>query len=93
MYSMSLLCPSLPPSAVILFSVSVVVFPAGMNTVEVQNRRLCGPSADKFNLGSCELGWAFIVIIVGTVVGLVASALSWTPLRWRDRDDSHSYSI
>jgi len=43
--------------------------------------------------GSCELGWAYIVICFGTAMGLIATALAWTPVRWGDRDREQSYSI
>ena len=78
-------------TTVILFIAGLLVFPAGMDVPQVQE--LCGRNSGRFNLGNCELGWAYIVICFGTAMGLIATALAWTPVRWRDRDREQSYSI
>jgi hypothetical protein len=41
----------------------------------------------RYDIGDCQLGWAFYLIIIGTVIALVASFLSWSTIRWRDKDD------
>lgn len=71
----------------ILFIISLILFPAGMSAPEVRNPALCGMSADRFSIGDCSVGWAYIVTIVGTFFALVATSMSWTTYRWRDRDD------
>ena len=82
---------TLTPTAV-LFVVSLVIFPAGMDEPPV--RELCGAAAGKYNKADCDIGWAFIVIIVGTVFALIAGVFfSWTTRRWRDKEDDESYSI
>ena len=75
----------------ILFVISIIVFPAGMGVNPVQE--LCGPESGKFRLGDCSLGWAFILIIIGTLLALVAMVMSWTALKWRDKEDHDSFSI
>lgn len=76
----------------VLFVVSLVIFPAGMDEPPVQE--LCGAAAGKYNKADCDIGWAFIVIIVGTVFALIAGVFfSWTTRRWRDKEDDESYSI
>ena len=71
---------------VLLFITGIVLFPAGMGAEEIKLESFCGRNADKFKLGECSLGWAYYVIIVGTFLGLIATVMSWTTLRWREKN-------
>ncbi|CAD5228905.1 unnamed protein product [Bursaphelenchus okinawaensis] len=55
-------------------SVGCILFPMGWDTQEVRDS--CGTNADKFLLGDCELGWAYIILLVGAGLMLVCGALS-----------------
>ena len=81
-------------SLVLLFIVSTVLFPSGMDNEMVQHPDLCGESAGSFQLGACTIGWAYITIIAGTILGLFAVALSWTPIMWKRKyNDGDSYAL
>lgn len=78
--------------AVILFVTGILLFPAGLDNEVVQGDQLCGSDAGVYRLGKCTIAWAYGIIMAGTFVGLVAAVLSWTPLRWRDKDNERSFS-
>ena len=69
----------------------VVIFPVGWDVEAVKS--VCGPEAGVYSLGDCEIGWAFIIILVGTAVAIAAAIMSWTPLLKRKKDDEHSYAL
>ncbi|XP_011402532.1 PREDICTED: lipoma HMGIC fusion partner-like [Amphimedon queenslandica] len=71
---------------VLLYIAGILVFPVGWNSPRVTS--LCGLNSGLYKLGDCRIGWAFIVIIIGTAVALVAAILSWTPLIKREKDRS-----
>ena len=75
------------------FLVAVVVFPSGMDSENVRSDNLCGQSADSFTLGDCNVGWAYIVVIIGTVIEVVAFMLSWSPSKSRRRDTEYTFDI
>lgn len=77
---------------VTLVVTGVVLFPAGFAVPQVRSDKLCGSAADKYNIGACNIGWAYIVVIVGAFIALVASCLSCSTLCWRKRDrNANSY--
>ena len=80
-------------SAVVLFFISIVIFPAGISSDGVRHPQLCGPSAGSFTLGECTVGWAYILVMVGTGVGAVAVGLSWTPGRRREKHSDTPYVL
>ncbi|XP_042235487.1 LHFPL tetraspan subfamily member 3 protein-like [Homarus americanus] len=59
----------------ILLLVGVVVFPAGWAAGEV--RKVCGPTARQYNMGECEVRWAYILAIIGILDAAVLSALAF----------------
>jgi len=67
---------------VLLFVVSLILFPAGWDAPEVQ--LLCGTETDSYNLGNCRIGWAYILTIGGTVIAAVAASLSWCTKKHKD---------
>ena len=70
----------------------VLVFPVGWNAEGVES--VCGRNVGVYSLGNCSVGWAYILIIVGTGVGLAAACMSWTALFKRKTDDDDSpYAI
>lgn len=73
------------PCIVFLFFISIIVFPAGIDAEDVRHPDMCGPSAGSYKLGSCSVGWAYILVMVGTGVGSIAAGLSWTPGRWKEK--------
>lgn len=78
---------------VFLCLVAVVLFPSGLDNDKVQHPNLCGDSASAYNLGDCKMGWAYITVIVGTALGIVAVMMSWTPVMWKKRDNRASYPL
>ncbi|XP_069971348.1 LHFPL tetraspan subfamily member 3 protein [Penaeus vannamei] len=58
-----------------LLLVGVVVFPTGWEAGEV--REVCGPTARPFNVGACEVRWAYILAIIGVLDAVVLSALAF----------------
>ncbi|XP_045598339.1 LHFPL tetraspan subfamily member 3 protein [Procambarus clarkii] len=59
----------------LLLLVGVVVFPAGWAAGEV--REVCGPTARQYNVGECEVRWAYILAIIGILDAAVLSALAF----------------
>ena len=76
----------------VLFIVSIVVFPSGIGSDSVQHPQLCGSNADSFKLGDCTVGWAYILTIVGTGIGVVAASLSWTACYWKEKNKEGEYN-
>ena len=67
---------------VILFAISLLVFPAGFDEFEV--REICSQSADSYKLGQCRIGWAYILTIGGTCIAAVAASISWCTKRHKE---------
>ena len=80
-----------PHSVVILFITAIVLFPAGMGSNNV--KVLCGSSAAPYHLGKCSIGWSYILVIVGTGVGVAAAAMSWTTYKWREKSHIQTYNV
>lgn len=55
--------------------VSCVAFPFGWNSDEF--RKICGPEANRFELGLCGIRWAYPLAIIGCIDGLVLSTLAF----------------
>ena len=51
------------------------MFPLGFSAGEV--REVCGPTARQWNVGECELRWAFLLSIIGIFDAIVLSALAF----------------
>ena len=81
------------PLTVVLFIISIVVFPSGIGSDGVRHPQLCGSSAGSFQLGDCTLGWAYILAVVGTSIGVVAAGLSWTACYWKEKNKEGEYTI
>ncbi|XP_015179655.1 PREDICTED: lipoma HMGIC fusion partner-like 2 protein isoform X2 [Polistes dominula] len=58
----------------ILYLIGLSLYPAGWGAERV--KRICGPEADAFYLGDCNLGWAFYSALVGTGLTFAAAMLS-----------------
>ena len=69
----------------------ILVFPVGWGAKGVQS--VCGTDAGTYTLGDCSVGWAYIVIIIGTGIATTALIMSWTPLLKRKSDENPSYAI
>ena len=83
---------SLALSVVVLFFISIVVFPTGIKNL-ARHPQLCGSNAGSFTLGHCSIGWAYILTMVGTGTGAVAAGLSWTPGKWKERHRRGGYTL
>lgn len=60
----------------------------------VRHPDLCGPNADSFDPGECDIGWAYITLIIGTTLGLFAALISWTPAMCVGKNsDGQSYTL
>ena len=66
--------------AVLLLISAVLLFPAGFGASKV--KKICRTS-EIFNVGECQLGWAYIVNICGVFIAIISAFLSWTPGRWK----------
>ncbi|XP_017343744.1 LHFPL tetraspan subfamily member 6 protein isoform X1 [Ictalurus punctatus] len=53
----------------LLIGSGCALYPLGWNSEEV--KQTCSNTSDQFNLGSCELGWAFYCTSVGAAVTLL----------------------
>ena len=63
-------CSFIALVAVLLFTVGLVIYPAGWNSSRVRN--ICGEEADTFLLAECSLGWAFY----GAAAGILLTCFS-----------------
>lgn len=73
------------------FVSGVLVFPVGWDAKGV--RSVCGEDAGVYAIGNCSIGWAYIIIIIGTGLGLAAVCMSWTALLKRKNDEDSPYAI
>lgn len=65
-----------------------------MGDDKVQHPDLCGASANSFKLGECKIGWAYVVVVIGSTLGVIAVLISWTPVKWKRKDkDGDSYAL
>lgn len=79
-------------SIVLLYVSGILVFPVGWDRPQV--KEVCGTSSSVYNIGNCTVGWAFILIIIGTVIGIIATCISWTPVLKRKKDERRtSYTL
>lgn len=76
---------------VLCYIAGIVVFPVGWDAKGV--RSVCGDGADVYSIGNCSIGWAYIIVIIGTGVGVAAVCMSWTPLIKRKTDEDSPYAI
>ncbi|CAK1547853.1 unnamed protein product [Leptosia nina] len=53
----------------------VAVYPAAWNEATVQET--CGPAADQYNIGRCQVRWAYLLAIIGCLDGIVLAALAF----------------
>lgn len=68
-------CGSFQSVATIAFTLGLVAYPAGWGTKLVQDN-YCGPEAGIFQLGDCEIGFAFWLAVAGTICTMLASSLA-----------------
>jgi len=66
-----------------------VIFPAGWDHMYV--RRICGDDVDDYDIGQCEMRWAYILAIIGFFVILILAVMAFClaanqPRRWKNRD-------
>jgi len=60
--------------AVLLFTLGLVVYPAGWNSTRV--RHVCGHDAGVFTLANCNLGWAFYGAAAGVLLTCCSAVFS-----------------
>lgn len=68
-------CGSLQSLATITFTLGLVAYPAGWGSKAI-NETYCGGSAGIFQLGTCQIGFAFWLAVAGTVCTMLASSLA-----------------
>jgi len=66
-----------------------VIFPAGWHHMYV--RRICGDDSGDYDIGDCEMRWAYILAIIGFFVILMLAIMAFClacnqPRRWKNRD-------
>jgi len=61
-------------AAAILVGAGVAMFPIGWSNWEV--RQVCGATASPYNMGECELYWAFYLVAAGGGLTLLSSPLT-----------------
>uniref|UniRef100_A0A8D8XJS5 Lipoma HMGIC fusion partner-like 3 protein n=2 Tax=Cacopsylla melanoneura TaxID=428564 RepID=A0A8D8XJS5_9HEMI len=54
---------------------SVVIYPLGWESAKAQE--ICGPSASQYNLGQCDIKWAYILAIIGCLDVIVLAILAF----------------
>jgi len=72
--SVFMFCGSVQMFAAVLFSIGLLAYPAGWGSRQV--KEMCGPEADAFILGGCQLGGAYWMAVAGTACTLLASILT-----------------
>lgn len=55
--------------------VACAAFPFGWNSDDF--RKICGPEANRFELGLCSIRWAYPLAIIGCVDGVVLATLAF----------------
>lgn len=60
--------------AIFMF-IACVIFPAGWDHEEVQ--KVCGPNADAYDLGECDIRWAYILAILGIFDAAILAVLAF----------------
>ena len=73
----------------ILIFLGCVIFPAGWHHMYV--RRICGGGVWDYDIGHCEMRWAFILAIISFFVILMLAIMAFClacnqPRRWKNRD-------
>ncbi|KAH9278488.1 Lipoma HMGIC fusion partner-like 4 protein [Echinococcus granulosus] len=58
----------------LLVAFTCIMYPIGWKTNE-EARQICGASVGAFNIGHCEVGWAYIITIVGGIITLLSTLL------------------
>jgi len=66
-----------------------VIFPAGWDHMYV--RRICGDDVGEYDMGDCEMRWAYILAIIAIFVILMLAIMAFClacnqPRRWKNRD-------
>nr|CAH7732723.1 unnamed protein product [Callosobruchus chinensis]CAI5831109.1 unnamed protein product [Callosobruchus analis] len=51
------------------------IFPAGW--ADDSARKICGPGAEKFSLGSCRIRWAYLLAAIGCLDAVILSTLAF----------------
>jgi Lipoma HMGIC fusion partner-like protein. len=54
---------------------SVVIYPLGWESAKAQE--ICGPTASRYNLGQCDIKWAYILAIIGCLDVIVLAILAF----------------
>ncbi|KAI3380359.1 hypothetical protein SNEBB_003324 [Seison nebaliae] len=74
--------------------ISIVVYPAGWYHPHV--KLICGDNASPYRLGSCSLGWTYIIAIILTLIALLLTTLSmllasamYRSIRYQQREARH----
>ncbi|VDO04129.1 unnamed protein product [Rodentolepis nana] len=58
----------------LLVGFTCVMYPVGWKGNE-EVRQICGPSADIYNIGHCEVQWAYMITILGGILSLLSTLL------------------
>jgi hypothetical protein len=61
-------------SGICLF-LGCTIYPSGWDDAEVE--KVCGKEAGKYNVGSCEIRWAYILAIVGILDAFILAVLAF----------------
>ncbi|XP_078680330.1 LHFPL tetraspan subfamily member 2 protein-like [Branchiostoma floridae x Branchiostoma belcheri] len=60
--------------AVVICSVGLIIYPVGLESNVI--KMYCGQSAASFNPGNCEIGWGYVLAIMGTALTMFGPFLS-----------------
>ncbi|KAL5103257.1 LHFPL tetraspan subfamily member 6 protein [Taenia crassiceps] len=58
----------------LLVAFTCIMYPIGWKENE-EARQVCGVSVNAFNIGHCEVGWAYIITTVGGIIALLSTLL------------------
>ncbi|KAI8507219.1 hypothetical protein Bbelb_145990 [Branchiostoma belcheri] len=59
---------------VVICSVGLIIYPVGLESNVI--KMYCGQSAASFNPGNCEIGWGYVLAIMGTALTMFGPFLS-----------------
>lgn len=74
-YYVYAICGSLQIVSTVFMFLGCVIFPSGWDHVYV--RRICGPDVRRYNIGKCEMRWAYILAIIGIFDILMLAVLAF----------------
>ncbi|CAH1232393.1 TMEM211 [Branchiostoma lanceolatum] len=74
---------------VVICSVGLIIYPVGLESNVI--KMYCGQSAASFNPGNCEIGWGYVLAIMGTALTMFGPFLSKYAIDKQRLEDSEEF--